>query len=248
MIEELNSSELLGVDETPWKERARLLWLWVFSTATVVYYAIGYCSAEIIGNVLDESFSGKMMSDGYKVYRTFKERLRCWAHLLRKAHGLQESFNKEARSFGTKTLDILDVLMKAIYQARVCPGENLVEKHRDALDQFRRWCEQYKNSGHKKTRELAGEFPNDWEAIFRILSCPHMPLTNNEAERALRHWVILRKLSYGTRTEQGSRVFALLASVIETCRKRGILPWPYLAKVIAARRKGLPVPPLPTAA
>ena len=56
----------------------------------------------------------------------------------------------------------------------------------------------------------------DWDIIFTALDYPHLPLTNNEAERALRHWVILRRISYGTRTEQGSRIFAILASVIET--------------------------------
>ena len=102
-----------------------------------------------------------------------------------------------------------------------------------------------KGSSHEKTHALAVEFLNDWDAIFRILSNPHWPLTNNEAERALRHWVILRKLSYGTRTEQGTRAFALLASVIETCRKRGVSPWPYLASVIEKRRKGQSAPRLP---
>ena len=41
------------------------------------------------------------------------------------------------------------------------------------------------------------------------------------------------------------RAFALLASVIETCRQRKVSPWPYLAEVIAQRRKGNPAPPLP---
>jgi transposase len=81
-----------------------------------------------------------------------------------------------------------------------------------------------------------------------VLKHPQLPLTNNEAERALRHWVIARRISYGTRTEQGSRAFALLASVIETCRKRKISPWPYLTSVIAERRKGNDAPPLPAAA
>ena len=69
-----------------------------------------------------------------------------------------------------------------------------------------------------------------------------------EFNRALRHWVIARRISYGTRTEQGSRAFALLASVIETCRKRRISPWSYLATVIAERRKGNEAPPIPAAA
>jgi transposase len=70
-------------------------------------------------------------------------------------------------------------------------------------------------------------------------------LTNNEAELALRHWVITRRITYGTRTAQGSRAFALTISVIETCRKRNVSPWPYLAEVIRRRRKGEPAPPLP---
>jgi transposase len=86
---------------------------------------------------------------------------------------------------------------------------------------------------------------NDWEAIFQVLRHPELPLTNNEAERALRHWVILRKLSLGTRTEVGSRVVALLASVIDTCRQRGHSPWRYLERAIADRRAGQPLVALP---
>ncbi|MGH8548479.1 MAG: IS66 family transposase [Methylococcales bacterium] len=86
---------------------------------------------------------------------------------------------------------------------------------------------------------------NDWEAIFRVLEYPCLPLTNNEAERALGHWVILRRICYGTRTEQDSRVFARLISVLSTCRKRRQSPWVYLAAVIHSNRAGLAVPKLP---
>ena len=83
------------------------------------------------------------------------------------------------------------------------------------------------------------------DAIWNVLTYPELPITNNVAERALRHWVIARKISYGTRTQQGSRAYTLLASVIDTCRQRGIAPWPYIAQVIAERRQGNPPPPLP---
>ena len=86
---------------------------------------------------------------------------------------------------------------------------------------------------------------NDWDTFWVVLDHPELPLTNNEAERALRHWVIARRIGMGTRTPQGTRVFALLASVIETCRKRNVSPWPYLTEVLRQRRKGLPAPPLP---
>jgi transposase len=57
--------------------------------------------------------------------------------------------------------------------------------------------------------------------------------------------VILRKLSYGTRTATGSRIFALLASVIDTCRQRGHSPWLYLQTAIADRRADRSLAPLP---
>ena len=93
------------------------------------------------------------------------------------------------------------------------------------------------------TKALARELLNDWDAIWNVLQHPQMPITNNLAERALRHWVISRKISYGTRTQQGSRAFALLASVIDTCRQRGVSPWDYIALIIAQRRQNMPVPP-----
>ena len=106
-------------------------------------------------------------------------------------------------------------------------------------------CERHQGHPHAKTHALAVELLNDWEAIFQVLHHPELPLTNNDAERALRHWVIARKISHGTRTATGSRVFALLASVIDTCRRRGHSPWEYLRTAIARRRQGLALLPLP---
>jgi hypothetical protein len=64
-----------------------------------------------------------------------------------------------------------------------------------------------------------------------VLDYPWLPLTNNEAERALRHWVIARRIGNGTRTVQGTLAFANLASIIGPCRKRYVSPWPNLAAV-----------------
>jgi hypothetical protein len=80
-----------------------------------------------------------------------------------------------------------------------------------------------------------------------VLDHPELPLTNNAAERALRHWVIARRISYGTRNRQGSRAFTLLASVIETCRQRGHSPWSFIAETVRERLRGNPVPVLPAA-
>ncbi len=78
-----------------------------------------------------------------------------------------------------------------------------------------------------------------------MLDYPAWPLTNNEAERALRHWVILRKITQGTRSEQGSRVLASFASVFATCRLRNSSPLLYLRDVINWQRQRKDAPGLP---
>ncbi len=244
LIAEIQQSELLHADETGWKENGRTVWLWVLRTATVTLYMIGRRSWDVIADVM-EQFGGWLMSDGYGQYRKYGKRLRCLAHIIRKARGLAESCHPQAAEFGEKVLEYLSLFIKGIYEARGDPTLDLVEKFSEELVQLKELCEQHRDHQHDKTRKLAREFLNDWDAIWNVLAYPQMPITNNDAEQPLRHWVIARKISFGTRTAQGSRAYTLLASVIDTCRQRDVSPWPYIAEVIAERRKGNVPPPLP---
>ena len=245
LIEEIHGSDLLHIDETGWKEKSKGLWLWVFTTATICLFLIGPRTKAIAASILND-FSGWIMTDGYNAYRHYDKRLRCWAHLIRKCKGLSESVDQTAQRFGQQGVDFFKILEDAVYAAREGPGEiNLMEIYSDQLDQFKKLCNENRESSHEKTRELAREFLNDWDAIWQVLSDISFPLTNNEAERILRHWVIDRLVSFGTRTQEGSQAFSLLASIIETCRKRNVLPWPYIAQVVGERRKGNDAPVLP---
>ncbi len=66
------------------------------------------------------------MSDGYQLYRAYLKRLRCWAHLIRKAKGLCDSYTEESRLYGQQVHDTLNHLINAIYQAREGPDEGTV--------------------------------------------------------------------------------------------------------------------------
>jgi len=243
-IAEIQQSELLYADETGWKESGRTVWLWVLRTASVTFYLIGRRSWDVIADIM-EQFAGWLMSDGYGQYRKYGQRIRCLAHIVRKARGLEESLHPEAAEFGQKVLEYLALFIKGIHEARGDPTMDLPARFSQELAQLQALCAQHRDHQHDKTRKLARELLNDWDAIWHVLAYPDLPITNNVAERSLRHWVIARKISYGTRTQQGSRAYTLLASVIDTCRQRGVSPWPYIAAVIAERRQGNPAPPLP---
>jgi transposase len=101
-------------------------------------------------------------------------------------------------------------------------------------------------AAHPKLKALAKEILNDWDAMVAFVTHPELSVTNNLAERALRHAVIARRIGFGTRSSEGSLAYAALLSVIETGRLRSINPWTFIAQVITQRRKGLDAPLFPT--
>ena len=173
--------------------------------------------------------------------------MRCWAHLLRKLRGLAESTDCRVAGAGSAMLGHFERLKQAVYDARSTdpPDPAPVAAMACVIEALRQLCERHRDDRHDKLRELAREFLLDWTVIMRPLAEPHLPLTNNEAERALRHYVIARRISHGTRTPVTSRGYALLASVIETCRLRAASVIDLLAGAIYAARRGLPAPALP---
>lgn len=254
LVEVLLTEALMHADETTWLEQAHTLWLWVFLSSTITYYCVGRRTKQFLESVLRKSFSGWLMTDGYGAYRHYEKRLRCWAHLLRKAKGLAESTDATAIVFGQLVLELMNTCMSAIYAWRraLHPAEktdHLLVTLQPLLETFKQACEKYGGEEilHEKTRSLAREFLNDWDAIFRILEHPYLPLTNNDAERALRPWVLLRKICYGSRSAKGTKTFTLLASVIATCRKRSVDSMQFLANAILAARKGQPIHMIPCA-
>ena len=247
-LAEIRASDLLHADETSSKEHGQLLWLWVFTSATTTVFAIGRRTQELLHGLLGTALAGWLMSDGDFAYRDYDNRLRCLTHLVRKARGLEESLDLQARDFGKALRQCLETVMDAVYVAREGPPPvALRAQHAQRLDALFRLCVHHAGAKHEKTRALARELLNDWDTFWVVLDHPELPLTNNIAERALRHWVIARRISYGTRNPQGLRAFTLLASVIETCRQRGHSPWSYIAETVRERRRGNPAPILPAA-
>lgn len=239
LIEDLQKEEKVHLDETPWYQKGVFCWLWVAISKNTAIYQIGTRKKTELLNLITEAFLGWLITDGYGAYRSYPKRQRCLAHLIRKAVALTGAVSKEAQKTGEWFLRELRGLIKAMAQ-----GEGGRKECRPILARLKRACNLGSKSDHAKLKSLANEILNDWDAVVAFVKNPGLPATNNEAERALRWAVIFRKITLGTRTSEGSRSYAALITVIETCRLRNIDPWDYIAMAIAQGRKGLAPPPI----
>jgi transposase len=232
LLTDLRQSGLINADETPWPQRGRLRWLWVALSSTTAIYKIASRRAEEIRDLIGEAFLGWLVSDGYAAYRDYPRRQRCLAHLIRKGIGLADGFDYDAARFGTWLVRELRALIHAVAEKAEAQSLKLM------LVRLKRTCRRNQDADAAKARALAREILNDWEAVTAFVTNPDLPPTNNDAETALRHAVIARRISFGTRSDEGSRAYAAILSVVETCRRRKLNPWLQITDALTQARRG----------
>ena len=242
LIEDVRAAEIVHLDETPWYQKGSLRWMWVATTALATVFHIGSRRKQELTALIGEAFLGWLVSDGYGAYRDHPRRQRCLAHLIRKALAVAQGYYGAGSGFGRDLVRDLRRLIEQVYDGG---DEDAIKR---LIGRIKWNCQCNRHEIEKKVRDLAGEILNDWDAVVAFVSDPSLPPTNNDAERALRHAVIARRISFGTRTDEGSRFYAAGLSVIDTCRKRGVEPWAYACSLIAAARANLPLPTIPAIA
>jgi len=237
LIEDLQKEEIVHLDETPWYQKGVFCWLWVAIGKATAVFRIGSRKKEELLHLITVAYIGWLITDGYMAYRSYDKRQRCLAHLIRKAVAISGGVDEDAGKMGDWFLRELRGLIKAMAE-----GDDGKKKCKIIIARLKRACKLGSKSDHAKLKSLAKEILNDWDAVVAFVKNPGLPATNNEAERALRWAVIYRKITFGTRTTEGSKSLAAMLSVIETCRLRQVDPWEYIAEVIAQGRKGIDPP------
>jgi transposase len=93
-------------------------------------------------------------------------------------------------------------------------------------------------SGNRKFQGMCRELYDHRDWLWMFLRYEAIEPTNNASERALRHAVIWRKLSFGTQSAGGSRFVETMLTVIETCRQQRRNVFLYLTDAVAAHFAG----------
>jgi hypothetical protein len=146
----------------------------------------------------------------------------CWVHEERhfkKLHPFFEAHQKLVDDFRSKIWDYHDQL-KAYAAA---PTEDLKQELSAGFDElFSR------TTGYDELDRRIALTRQKKRELLLVLDFPEVPLDNNEAERALREYVIKRKISNGTRTDDGTEAWEVFLSLLDTCRKNDVNFYDYL--------------------
>lgn len=75
------------------------------------------------------------------------------------------------------------------------------------------------------------------DSLLVVLDYPDTPLHNNPAELAIRMYVVKRKISFGTRSDDGTKSWETFFAIMDTCRKLGVNFRNYLYDRISNQNK-----------
>lgn len=216
-------SDIRQIDESSWQvclDDGQGKFCWVVSDALSGkrIYSLGRSRGKGNADELLGEGQGATVSDDYGAYRTLKNHQLCFAHPARDIRDLAQSPSLETTI--TNHCRDMSKRLSAIYRE--------IDANRDPA-----------RATHftKKLQSLAAPYAGEPKKlqtlkttlrknIPKYLTClkdPRIPLTNNRAERDLRHVVLKRNVSFGSRNAKGAEHTGILLSCLMTRKAEGTL-------------------------
>ena len=246
--QEALQSALLHADETGWRVNGKTHWLWCFGTEELTYYMIDRSrGSPALEKFFIQEFEGTLVTDFWGAYNAVDTALRqtCLVHLLRELEQTEKykSPGKSWEPFAKKLRRLLADAIRLWKGKSVMPPQTYASR-RERLDQRLEslietdWNNQQARRLIKRLRRHQGD-------LLTFLHQDNVPFDNNHAERSIRPAVIIRKNSYGNRSETGADCQAVLMSVLRTLKQRGHDPIGTVVHAIEQYLATGKLPPLP---
>jgi len=204
-------------DTTSWRINGKNYHAWVFVATGIVLYKIRKRNNHKVALALfGKKQSDKVLVvDRFSAFRTLAEKTGfllqlCWSHILQDAKELDRDFGAEGKWVKRK---LKDIYAKATALDHKGTPE-IVDQLKAEI--FLLTQRHYK---HITIRRFVNNlWKRDVDNLFRFVTDPEIDSTNNISERELRALVIIRKISYGSRSTRGAHATGILLSIIQTMR------------------------------
>jgi transposase len=252
--ESLLASARLAVDETPvpvldpGRGRTKTGYFWSMARDDRPFGgrdppAVAYTYAPGRGGVhletLLENYHGIVQCDGYAPYKKLpKERIAtafCWAHVRRPFF---EIAKKGDAPIATQALLRIAQLYRVEQTIR---GKTAEERRLVRQAESAPHIAALKSFFERQLGRVSGKSPvakairyglNHWEGLTRFLDDGRIDLDSNIVERSMRPQALTRKNALFAGHDDGAENWAVVASLIETCKLGKIDPYAYLADVL----------------
>ncbi|MDZ4821216.1 MAG: IS66 family transposase [Planctomycetota bacterium] len=247
LAKQLPTEDRLGIDETPTKEGSAKAWLWGFVATTYTVFAIRTSrAATILGDLLTEQFSGVVNCDRAKMYWCLGRLQWCWAHLKRDFQALIDDQDQQVKRLGRDLMRPTKAMFR--HWARYRDGTITRRGFERLMKPIRREVEALLLrglfSGNARLMGMCQELYDHRDWLWAFVEIEGIEPTNNASERALRHAVIWRKLSFGTQSAHGSRFVETMLTVVETCRQQSRNTFAFITAAVQAHFSHQPAPGL----
>lgn len=222
ILSALVASDVVGSDETGNYVSAKRVWTWVFQSVSLVYFiTIASRGFKVIQSLIGNTFSGTWVSDRLasqlKLMADFNQW--CLAHIIRECRYLIQQENS------VWAIQLKELLCEAIAFRNQQGDEYDPASHSETILRFERRlaaCFDLPQPECPKGKAIFGKLKLGQDKMRRFLHDPRVPPTNNDSERPLRHWALLKKVFGGFRTLEGVRRYDILLSIIQTAKRQGL--------------------------
>ncbi len=209
------------MDESPNKEANQKAWLWTAVAPLFAVFAIFPSRAGTgVVHLLGEKYTGIVHCDRAKMYWQAKRLQWCWSHLKRDFQALIDDPDHTVKRQGHDFMRQVKLIFQHWWAYRSKTISRRVFRKRMGPVRFEVDALLLRGAfaGNPRLVGMCHELHNHRRWLWTFVDRQGVEPTNNTAERALRHAVIWRKLSFGTQSSRGSRFVERMLSTIETCR------------------------------
>lgn len=223
LMQEVLAQDVIHIDETGWYVDGEPCWLWVITGKdATIYFVRRTRSSDEVADFL-EDFTGVFVSDGAKAYDKLGKKLTralCLLHLKRNVRALEAEQTNGAVRFPRAVVNWIDAAIQLVGRRDELSPATFKRKALQLEKQFTKLL--MSRTADERNLKLLERLQTWQDAVLRSLRDPNVPATNNHAEHQIRPAVPIRKRGGCNRSERGARAFERFASVLATCRQRGV--------------------------
>ncbi len=256
LLEHIRASTKIFADETtapvldPGRGRTKTGQLWAYARddrpfggadppIAVYVYAQNRKSDQPIAHLA--GFCGVAQVDGYAGYRALAQKNSvqlafCWSHVRRRFYELAAAGPAPIASKALERIGALYAVEKDIRGRSPDERRDVrQEKSRPIVDTLEPWLREKLALISQKTKlaEAIRYALSRWDGLTRFVDDGRIEIDSNVVERAIRPIALNRKNALFAGSDGGAQNWAIVASLIETCKLNGVDPLAYLADVLA---------------